>query len=164
MRTFPGYSALMILWLRSLHICSEWVNTFFRPFLPDLQTTEGQLIEEDRPRRRAEQTLGTKAGNGRREIRFYSLYSAVQDFNMVCDQRKIQGCHSSFTLLSPVVRSQGLNIYEYTVLVMCFSSEDQHVTNTLKEVKDPFKCLPALSGSKQRTITKFAQLNSTHQI
>lgn len=79
---------------------------------------------------------------------------------MVCDQRKIQGCHCSFTLLSPVLRSQGLNICEYTVL--SFSSEDQHVTNTLKEVKDPFKCLPALSGSKQRTITQFAQLDSSN--
>lgn len=53
-RTFTGHIAKVIPLLRSCHISSGWVNNFFVPFLPDLQTSEGRLMEESRANPRDE--------------------------------------------------------------------------------------------------------------
>lgn len=46
---------------RSCPICAVWVNSVLSPFLPDLQTLQGQLIEKDEQRkweRRSYRCLG----------------------------------------------------------------------------------------------------------
>lgn len=69
------HAPLIISLLRPQHIWSVWLNNLFIPFLPDLQASEGPLVEEIGRDWGIQKTLGKKSGNGRGEIKMFRFSS-----------------------------------------------------------------------------------------